>query len=269
MGGQNPAALGEGGDYKYIANGLNKEILERFNTEDIRAVSNGRIATEDAIANATSENSRSQLRMSPNRQCISPPRLMSTTSNIPLISNLPMTESFERQENANKTLPSRLNSSINLPMTSTMVLKEAPISERFSFPTPPPQPPIDSIMPNKNNIKLKKVISRPNIQLVGDESDASSLPRSPYENNTLLGTKKLEVDPRQDSNNPHSVSNKSDSELTETSKPRTMHKSLKRPDSLSHLAVQNQLKMLKPLPSSAERRLSLAERRNVTPVGKK
>jgi len=271
-----------GGDSKFLTSKVNKEIHERFNNKDKRVLSGGQNFAENAQLNASFENSKAHLQVSPNRhQCISPPRLMSTTSNIPLIANLPITESFEPLQNPNSTLPPRMNSTAAIPMNSTMLLKDGTLSERYNFPTPPPLPLAennglkqasgvnvnefeeDSNISNNNRIKLKKKISRPQIKLVtGDESDASSWPRSPFEIESPRPDHKSKANSKLD--NP-SVANKSNTDLSEV-------KQMKMPEtkgdiSLSHAAVQNQLKMLKPLPD-AERRASLAIRRDATPIAK-
>merc|ERR1719367_2288154 len=174
----------QGGDGQYPPSQVTKEIIQRFNNKDERVLSSKGNIRESAYDKDASEESKPHLQVSPNRhQCISPPRLMSTTSNIPLIANLPITESFEPLQNPNSTLPPRMNSTSAIPMNSTMLLKDGTLSERYNFPTPPPLPVTknnglkhasgvhvneseeDSNISN-NRIKLKKKISRPQIKLV-------------------------------------------------------------------------------------------------------
>lgn len=237
------------------------------------------------------EKSGDQLRMSPSHhQCISPPRLVSTTSTIPRISNLAQTEA---DKNVNSTTNMPQTNLLNDIKTSKLQLKDVPLAERYTFPHPPPPPNFPWVSNDMDTMKsLKpsqpgpknpnrganskkepsKTSLRPRIKLVsGEESDLSSLPRSPFEYIDSPIAPRQRFIPPEINLNEHMYSNPNRTDELKATMP-SQNQSVRQSDnteesSLSHMDVHNQLKNLKPLPF-AERRPSLAVRRDVTPVGK-
>lgn len=220
---------------------------------------------------------------------ISPHRPVSTTSSISTLAPIVTREESDKSS-SNINISSRTHLLSNV-MKTNADQTDVPISERYAF----PRPPCELLMMSDdmkliNNSKALNMIKndtqtqtiknkssraslRPQIKIVpGDESDLSSLPRSPYENMDSPRANHqrfISLSVSEEYHTPRTSNTPEDVAIKFLPLDQSTKKSDKtRNQSLSNLAIHNQMKMLKPLPSSLERRPSLAARRSVTPIEK-